>query len=188
MFVRLFYKYNYLIFALSYQLNTFTAILLRLKMSVICRFCKDAGKSSINHYLKNKDGQVICPTLLATVCSYCKQNAHTIKYCPALIAKESSLAKKKEKREREERKNIIANTNNNIINNTNTNNNTNNNPVNKLIANKFSLLDEVIDDTRPIQVNVAVGVAREIKRPVQINVKVNELSRNSRFVPDDEEW
>jgi hypothetical protein len=153
-------------------------------MSIICRFCKDAGKSSINHYLKNKDGQVICPTLLATICSYCKQNGHTIKYCSALIAKESSLAKKKVKKEKEERKNNIVNTNN-IINNTN---NTNNNPVNKLISNKFSLLDEVIDDTRPIQVNVAVGVAREIKRPVQINVKVNELSHNSRFVPDDEEW
>jgi hypothetical protein len=154
-------------------------------MSVICRFCKDAGKSNINHYLKNKDGQVICPTLLATVCSYCKQNAHTIKYCPALIAKESSLSKKKVKREREERiNNIREERKNNIVNNTNTNNN----PVNKLISNKFSLLDEVIDDTRPIQVNVAVNVAREIKRPVQINVKVNELSRNSRFVPDDEEW
>jgi len=162
-------------------------------MSIICRFCKDAGKSSINHYLKNKDGQVICPTLLATVCSYCKQNAHTIKYCPALIAKESSLAKKKEKREREERidkiiekriNNIIEERKNNIINNTNTNNN----PVNKLISNKFSLLDEVIDDTRPIQVNVAVNVASEIKRPVQINVNVNEIKRNIRFASDDEEW
>jgi len=152
-------------------------------MSIICRFCKDAGKSSINHYLKNKDGQVICPTLLATACSYCKQNAHTIKYCPALIAKESSLAKKKEKREREERKNNIREERtNNIINNTN------NNQVNKLISNKFSLLDEVIDDTRPIQVNVAVGVAREIKRPVQINVNVNEIKRNIRFASDDEEW
>jgi hypothetical protein len=156
-------------------------------MSIICRFCKDAGKSSINHYLKNKDGQVICPTLLATACSYCKQNAHTIKYCPALIAKESSLAKKKEKREREERiNNIREEKKNNIINNTN--NNTNNNQVNKLISNKFSLLDEVIDDTRPIQVNVAVGVAREIKRPVQINVNVNEIKRNIRFASDDEDW
>jgi hypothetical protein len=154
-------------------------------MSIICRFCKDAGKLSINHYLKNKDGQVICPTLLAITCTYCKQNAHTIKYCPALIAKESSLAKKKEKREREERKNNIREERkNNIINNTNTNNN----PVNKLISNKFSLLDEVIDDTRPIQVNVSVGVAREIKRSVQINVNVNEIKRNIRFASDDEEW
>jgi hypothetical protein len=153
-------------------------------MSVICRFCKDAGKSSINHYLKNKDGQVICPTLLAITCTYCKQNGHTIKYCPALIAKESSLSKKKEKREREEKKN---NTNNNT--NTNINNNrVNNNPVNKLISNKFALLDEVVDNTRKIQVNVAVNVAKEIKRPVQINVNVNEQRPTIRFASDDEEW
>ncbi len=153
-------------------------------MSVICRFCKDAGKSSINHYLKNKDGQVICPTLLAITCIYCKQNGHTIKYCSALIAKESSLAKKKEKREREEKKNNI---NNNI--NTNINNNrVNNNLVNKLISNKFALLDEVVDNTRQIQVNVAVNVAKEIKRPVQINVNVNEQRPTIRFASDDEEW
>lgn len=157
-------------------------------MSVICRFCKDAGKSSINHYLKNKDCQVICPTLLATVCSYCKQNAHTIKYCPALIAKESSLSKKKEKKETADWRNNNVSNNNNNNNHINNNKCINNNPVNKLVSNKFALLDEVVDNTRPIQVNVAVNVAKNIKRPIQINVNVNEIKRNIRFASDDEEW
>lgn len=50
-----------------------------------CKVCRDAGKSEkdySSHNVKNKKGNVICPTLLAQECKTCKQKGHTVKYCP----------------------------------------------------------------------------------------------------------
>lgn len=48
-----------------------------------CKVCKDAGKTEkeyTSHYTKNR-GVTICPTLLSTICSHCKQTGHIKSYC-----------------------------------------------------------------------------------------------------------
>jgi hypothetical protein len=53
-----------------------------------CKVCRDAGKPEAvvtSHFVKDsKNGVIVCPTLLATVCRYCKQNGHTVKYCTSV--------------------------------------------------------------------------------------------------------
>jgi hypothetical protein len=53
-----------------------------------CKVCRDAGKPELvftSHYVKDsRNGVIVCPTLLATVCRYCKQKGHTIKYCSSV--------------------------------------------------------------------------------------------------------
>ncbi len=53
-----------------------------------CKVCRDSGKSETvytSHFVKDsKNGVIVCPTLLATVCRYCKQNGHTVKYCMSI--------------------------------------------------------------------------------------------------------
>ena len=54
----------------------------------VCKVCRDAGKPEsvfTSHFVKDsKNGVVICPTLLNTVCRYCRQSGHTVKYCSSL--------------------------------------------------------------------------------------------------------
>jgi len=58
-----------------------------------CKVCHDAGKSEeeyTSHYVRSEPGpkgKVICPILLAMICSYCSKNSHTISYCPEIKAK-----------------------------------------------------------------------------------------------------
>jgi len=47
----------------------------------VCKVCRDAGKSDINHWVKDLSGAVACPTLLATKCRKCSQKGHTASYC-----------------------------------------------------------------------------------------------------------
>jgi hypothetical protein len=53
-----------------------------------CKVCRDSGKPEAiftSHYVKDsRNGVIVCPTLLATVCRYCKQNGHTAKYCSSV--------------------------------------------------------------------------------------------------------
>ncbi len=52
-----------------------------------CKVCKDAGKSEIqysNHWVKNNQGQVICPTLLSLKCRNCDKSGHTVSHCSEL--------------------------------------------------------------------------------------------------------
>ena len=55
-----------------------------------CSFCKHAGKSHAeytSHYPKDRpgpEGKVICPTILASECSYCHEKGHTKRHCPKL--------------------------------------------------------------------------------------------------------
>jgi len=65
-----------------------------------CKVCYDAGKPEreyTSHYVKNKpgnEGKVVCPYLLSLVCTYCKkQEGHTAKHCPVLLAKSSSSSR-----------------------------------------------------------------------------------------------
>ena len=55
-----------------------------------CKVCYDTGKPEgiyTSHYVKDipgVSGKVICPTLLATECRYCRKKGHTISKCPLL--------------------------------------------------------------------------------------------------------
>lgn len=62
-----------------------------------CKVCRDAGKPEsifASHFVKeSKNGVIVCPTLLATVCRYCKQNGHTVKYCSSVKNKQKEEEK-----------------------------------------------------------------------------------------------
>ena len=56
-----------------------------------CRTCHKAGKSFTeytNHWTRDKpgpDGIIVCPTVLNSVCGYCKQKGHWTKYCKGIV-------------------------------------------------------------------------------------------------------
>jgi hypothetical protein len=63
-----------------------------------CKMCFDAKREGYDtHYLKDFTGpevKVVCPYLLALQCNYCKEQGHTISYCPILKkTKETKPAK-----------------------------------------------------------------------------------------------
>ena len=63
-----------------------------------CKVCHDAGRSEkeyTSHWVKDRTGKTLCPTLLDTECRYCFKLGHTAKFCDVL-AKNN---KAKEKRE-----------------------------------------------------------------------------------------
>ena len=52
-----------------------------------CKVCMDAGKPEqtfTSHWVKDNQGAVCCPTLLAQKCRYCDQSGHTVKFCTTL--------------------------------------------------------------------------------------------------------
>ena len=80
-----------------------------------CKVCKDAGKPEsfyTSHYINDvpgKGGKVVCPTLLAQSCGYCKKEraGHTSRYCPELERKqprEREQPRNEQPREREQQK------------------------------------------------------------------------------------
>lgn len=64
-----------------------------------CKVCYDTGKPEseyTNHYVKDipgPNGVVVCPTLLALECRYCRQNGHTVSKCPAIAKRNSDTNK-----------------------------------------------------------------------------------------------
>ena len=46
-----------------------------------CKVCFDSGKPDTKHWVKDRNGKVCCPTLLALKCRLCDQCGHTVKYC-----------------------------------------------------------------------------------------------------------
>ena len=54
------------------------------KSTPCCKVCMDAGftDKATQHWVKNSQGKVICPTLLSQECRYCYEKGHTVKYCP----------------------------------------------------------------------------------------------------------
>ena len=62
-----------------------------------CKTCHKAGKSYseyTNHWTRDKpdkDGNIVCPVILNTVCTYCKEKGHWVKYCPNLPKKQYTI-------------------------------------------------------------------------------------------------
>jgi hypothetical protein len=58
-----------------------------------CKVCYDAGKDESvysSHFVKI-DSIVVCPTLKATECRYCRKMGHTIKFCKVLNEKNNYM-------------------------------------------------------------------------------------------------
>lgn len=61
-----------------------------MSSSPYCKTCHNAGKSYLeytNHWTRDKagpDGKIVCPVILNTICGYCKQKGHWIKFCPSI--------------------------------------------------------------------------------------------------------
>lgn len=51
-----------------------------------CKVCFDSGKPDTKHWVKESNGKVCCPTLLALKCRLCGQCGHTVKYCSQVSA------------------------------------------------------------------------------------------------------
>jgi hypothetical protein len=85
-----------------------------------CKVCHDAGKDESefrSHYVRSKPDYygksvVICPTLLATECTYCYKHGHTVKFCPVITLNKKQLNKaqnnhlRKEAEEKDKKKKV----------------------------------------------------------------------------------
>jgi hypothetical protein len=52
-----------------------------------CKVCVDAGKTEkeySSHYVKDLNGNIMCPTLLSQECRYCHKKGHTTSHCSTL--------------------------------------------------------------------------------------------------------
>ena len=99
---------------------------------MFCSFCKNANKPYNTHFVKDTNGVIICPTLLALSCSYCKKQGHTIKFCETLKLKE------KARKQAEAEINRVRQAQLNEINKANQNNTK---PIIKKPINMFELLE-----------------------------------------------
>jgi len=69
--------------------------------------CQDSGKGPEiygSHYVKDRLGAVICPTLLSQACRYCDKAGHTVKFCEEL----KKNNREKEQRERQYQRDRVA--------------------------------------------------------------------------------
>lgn len=72
------------------------------RVVVGCKVCKDAGKPESEystHFVKDREGKVICPTLLSLNCKYCQKPGHTISHCQILQSKNKANEKAKRREE-----------------------------------------------------------------------------------------
>ena len=121
---------------------------------MFCSFCKNANKPYNTHFVKDTNGVIICPTLLALSCSYCKKQGHTIKFCETLKLKE------KARKQAEAEINRVRQAQLNEINKANQNNN--NKPiVKKTITNMFELLENEEAEEEKIVVAKFTSLADE---------------------------
>jgi hypothetical protein len=58
-----------------------------------CKVCVDAGKTEkeySSHYVKDLNGNILCPTLLNQECRFCHRKGHTTSHCSALKKQKES--------------------------------------------------------------------------------------------------
>ena len=69
------------------------------QLNMQCKVCLDASKPRevySSHWVKDKNGKVVCPTLLSQKCAKCSKSRHTVKYCTATFTPPPKIAEKKE--------------------------------------------------------------------------------------------
>ena len=77
------------------------------KKTPFCGVCYKAGKAKdvyTNHWTRetpDPKSKVTCPTILDTVCKYCKEKGHTMKYCKILDDKKRRNEVNKEDHQKE---------------------------------------------------------------------------------------
>ena len=70
-----------------------------------CKVCKDAGKSEAeytSHFVKDRERNVICPTLLSHVCGFCKKSCHSWGHCTVRLEWEAEKQFQESYRHRQE--------------------------------------------------------------------------------------
>jgi len=75
-----------------------------------CKVCCDAGKSEkeyTSHFVKDRDGEVTCPTLLNQECRYCFRAGHTVKFCPVLKEREQEKEQYAKKCARADKERVV---------------------------------------------------------------------------------
>lgn len=63
----------------------------KVEKKPFCKVCCDAGRSErdyTSHFVKDREGNTTCPTLLSQECRYCFQAGHTVKFCAVLKKRE----------------------------------------------------------------------------------------------------
>lgn len=68
----------------------------KVEKKPFCKVCCDAGKSEkeyTSHFVRDRDGNTTCPTLLKQECRYCFRAGHTVKFCPVLKEREQEKEK-----------------------------------------------------------------------------------------------
>ena len=78
-----------------------SSIKMNKKTGKFCKVCFDSGKDEsiyTSHFVKSApvNGVIVCPTLKATECRYCKKSGHTLKFCKVLQDKEKMMKGSKE--------------------------------------------------------------------------------------------
>ena len=69
-----------------------------------CKVCVDAGKTEkeySSHYVKDLNGNVLCPTLLNQECRFCHNKGHTTSHCPTLKKQKESKENYKIQKEKQ---------------------------------------------------------------------------------------
>jgi hypothetical protein len=124
--------------------------------SPFCATCKNAGKSESeyrSHFTKSNAGPtgvVICPTILAFVCSNCKNSGHLAKYCKQTSVKVVASASVVCLSPLERKKNACAA----------------DAFMKKLSANKFSVLDSDSSDSEEEEEEESV-----VEKPAKLSYK-----------------
>jgi hypothetical protein len=83
---------------MSYKISKVSKI---IENKPYCKVCHDAGKDELefrSHSVRSKPDYygktvVLCPTLLATECTYCYKKGHTVKFCSVIASNKKQLNK-----------------------------------------------------------------------------------------------